>query len=300
MDCAPIVFFAYDRPDHARRTLTALADNEWADQSAVTIFCDGPRDESRREAVEKTRQTVQSVAGFASKTIVTRETNYGLAKSLIRGISDTLEQSDRVIVVEDDVMTSRYFLRFMNEALATFESNTGVGSVHGFKYPTGVTPTENFFLKYFDSWGWATWRDRWRMFETDGARLLREIDSRGLGRSFDFNGNYPFRQMLQDQVLGRNDSWAIRWQASLYLGGLLSYYPRYSLVNSIGLDGSGTHGAGEFYATEIHQQPIPVAEAAVVENMDMRAATEAYFRRSLPSLAGRLMNRVRRLVGGTR
>jgi hypothetical protein len=115
--------------------------------------------------------------------------------------------------------------------------------VHAYSYPTRDPLPETFFLQGADCWGWGTWARAWARFEPDGAKLLDALRRRRLTRHFDFGGRYPYTQMLEDQIAGRNNSWAIRWHAACYLDGLLTLYPGRSLVENIGNDSSGTHCA---------------------------------------------------------
>jgi hypothetical protein len=96
-------------------------------------------------------------------------------------------------------------------------------------------------LRGADCWGWATWRRGWAHFNPDGNYLLRELKQQGLLKKFDFDGAYAFSKMLQDQIDGLNDSWAVRWHASTFLANKLTLYPGRSLVHNIGNDSSGSH-----------------------------------------------------------
>jgi hypothetical protein len=201
-------------------------------------------------------------------TVIEHETNQGLAASLIAGISSILDTRDRIIVIEDDIVVSRDFLAFMNSALTEYADEPRVVSIHGFTMNVDESLPATFFIRGADCWGWATWGRAWRLFDPDGAALLRRLDESGLVDDFDFNGAFPYRDMLVDQIKGRVDSWAIRWYASTYLAGALTLYPGHSLVRNIGQEGSGTHSVsrpshevslGEFNAPLVR---IPIAESA--------------------------------------
>ena len=173
---APIAVFAFNRADNLARTLQALAENELADQSSLTIFCDGPRTEEERQKTDAVRRIARAASGFAEVTVIEREENRGLKNSLIAGISAILEAHDRIIVVEDDILTSPYFLKYMNDALDCYADVPNVGSVSGYCVKHRCpAPPETFFLRGGECWGWATWRDRWRLYSPDGAALLREL-----------------------------------------------------------------------------------------------------------------------------
>jgi FkbM family methyltransferase len=276
---APIALFAYRRPDHLARTLAALAANPEASASSLSIFCDAARDEAAAAAVERVRELAAASTGFAAVEVVLRPTNFGLARNITEGVSSLLASHDRVIVLEDDIVVSPHFLRFMNEALDLYADDSQVGSVTGYCYPVDAGLPETFFLKGADCWGWGTWRDRWRSFDRDGARLLREIDRRDLAHRFDFDGTMAYRAMLLDQIAGRNDSWAVRWHASCFLRGQHILYPGKSLVLNIGNDGTGTHSleTTSLFDGELAAAPIRLERQEAVECEMAREAFKRFF-----------------------
>lgn len=216
---APVVLFTYARPEHTRQTVEALRRNQFAPTSDLIIYSDGPRTSDDRSTVDEVRAYLRTITGFRSVTIRHRDTNFGLAKSIIEGVTEVLERTDRIIVLEDDMVTSPHFLGYMQEALERYAGDERVISVHGYAYPTGKPLPEAFFLPGADCWGWATWRRGWGLFNPDGRMLLDELVRRKMVRGFDFDGAYPYSSMLQEQIRGNNDSWAIRWYASAYLAG---------------------------------------------------------------------------------
>src|SRR5690554_7534108 len=158
----------------------------------------------------------------------------------------------------------------MNEALDKYEADDRIGHIHGFCYPINNLP-DAFLIKWVGSWGWATWKRSWQLFNPDGKVLLNEIRRRNLTRKFDFNGKYPYTRMLRRQVRGENDSWAIRWNASLFLNNILSVNAGKSLVKNIGLDGSGTHSSDEdIYATSLYREKLTIEISKIEENTDVR------------------------------
>lgn len=261
---APVIVFAYLRADHLRRSIESLQANPEAKDTDLTVFCDAPKRPEQQPLAQAVREYIESLSGFRSVTRVYRPNNMGLARSIIDGVSQFLAAHDRVIVLEDDLVVSPHFLRYMNDALERYRDDPRVASVHGYSYPTPETLPETFFLEGADCWGWATWSRAWAHLEPDGARLLRELRERKLTHRFDFDNRFPYVQMLEDQVAGRNSSWAIRWHAATYLKGLLTLYPGRSLVHNIGNDSSGTHcGRSDAMGTTSTQAPVPVQAIAV-------------------------------------
>jgi glycosyltransferase involved in cell wall biosynthesis len=214
--------------------------------------------------------------------VTLREENFGLARNLTSGISEVLGQHDSIIVVEDDIVVSPFFLRFMNEALGHYGGEPRVGSISGYCYPLAGEVPETFFLRGADCWGWATWRDRWRVYNPNGRELLSELRRRKLTRQFDFDGTTILTKILKDQISGKVNSWAIRWHATCFLRDLLILYPGRSLVQNIGHDGTGTHSkaSGTVYDVELSPSPIAVGGIAIEENAAARAAVRDFFRRA--------------------
>lgn len=267
---APVLVFAFARPDHLRRTMESLQANAEAGLTHVTVFCDGPRNPSDVPQVEAVRRYVDALEGFASVSVVRQPHNLGLAQSVILGVTQMLEQHEDVIVVEDDLLLSPYFLKYMNDALNHYRHDERVASIHGYSYPTDRPLPATFFLRGADCWGWATWRRAWAGFNPDGRALLSELERQRRVRHFDFDGAYPYTRMLRDQISGKNSSWAVRWHASCYLAGKLTLYPGRSLVENIGNDASGTHSiATSVYSGEIASRPVQVG------NIDVAASENA-------------------------
>ncbi len=290
---APIALFTYNRPYHTRKTVEALVRNILAEKSEVVIFSDGPRSAKDEEDVFSVRGYLKTIHGFRKVSIVERDGNRGLAPSIIAGVGEIVKEYGRIIVLEDDLVSSPFFLKFINEALEHYQDDERVVSAHGYVYPVSTTLPETFFLRGADCWGWATWKRGWDLFEPDGAKLLAELRKRGLGRDFDFNGTYPYTKMLEEQTKGKNDSWAIRWYASAFLQGKLTLYPGRSLIKNIGADASGTHlGTTNIYDTEVSRNQLTVAEIPVEENLLARREIERYLRKIHPGFAARLNSKV--------
>ena len=279
MTFAPIILFVYNRHAHTRQTVEALQKNVLSNDSNLIIYSDAAKTELQEESVREVRDYIGQIDGFKSVTIIERETNFGLARSIIAGVTATVSKYGRIIVLEDDLVTSPYFLTYMNEALEKFSDDDRVVSIHGYVYPVDQALPEAFFLPGADCWGWATWQRGWACFNSDGQSLLDQLKRRNLIRAFDFNGAYSFSKMLDAQINGTNDSWAVRWYASAFLAGKLTLYPGRSLVHNIGFDGSGEHcGATEVWATKLSSHPIDLNEIPVKATPAAWRAFEKHFR----------------------
>lgn len=294
---APIVILTYNRPRHVERLLQSLVRNAEAGDTDVYVFSDGARSSEDEAAVMEVRKVVRRASGFRQITVVERAENWGLARNVISGVTQVVNQYGRVIVLEDDLVASPYLLRFMNEALNVYADEPRVGHIHACEYTSNATLPPTFLIRFTGSWGWATWQSAWTHFCADGSELLRRLHEQGLEHDFDLGGSYPFTRMLRRQVEGKNNSWAIRWNASLFLDGLLSLNAGRSLVINGGLDGSGTNSlADDPYASELWMEPLPVERIEPIEeNAVARQALARHYRRT-NSLWARGLRRLRRMI----
>jgi hypothetical protein len=278
-DYATILLFAYCRLGHVRRTVGALRSNQLAPDSDLIVYSDGWKGESDRPDVEAVREFLRTIDGFKSVSVVQRERNYGLGNNIIAGVTEAINRSGKVIVLEDDLVTAPFFLKFMNEGLRTYEKNEKVISVHGYSYPSRTALPETYFLKGADCLGWATWKRGWDLFEVDGRKLLRQIEERDLSRAFDFDDSYPYTRMLRDQIEGKNTSWAVRWYASAFLKDKLTLYPAETLVSHIGYDVGTNFGANLRKPEKLARAEIRVVQVEPREDPRAREITAAYLRK---------------------
>jgi hypothetical protein len=256
---APIALFVYKRPHHVRETVAHLQKNGLARDSDLYVFCDGPRTTKDVDAVNNVRQCIHNTEGFRSVTVVERDTNFGLAKSIITGVTQLCQQHGRAIVLEDDLVVSPYFLDYMNRALWLYEDDNRVMNITGYMLPVKNPEKlpESFFCYASSSWGWATWERAWGLFEEDTESLFHRVSKSGRRREFDIEGTMPFMEMLRAQADGKIISWAIRWYATTFLHHGLCLHPSRSLVRNIGHDGSGSHcGPNTDFDVMLSQAPI--------------------------------------------
>ena len=296
---APILLFVYNRPEHLKQLIASLQANAEAAQSMLFIYTDAARNKADEEQVNKVREVIRHINGFASIEVIERATNWGLARNIIGGVTEQIRRYGRVIVLEDDLVVAPYFLRFMNDALEAYKDEPQVGHIQACDFTQDASLPDTFLIKFTGSWGWATWERAWQHFNPDGQALLNELENRRLTRRFDFNGNYRFTRMLRRQVQGKNNSWAIRWNASLFLKDILSLNVGRSLVQNNGFDGSGTHcGGGNLYGSQLWMQPLPVQKITpICENEAARAAFARYYHRTNGFWA-KVIRRIKRTLKG--
>jgi hypothetical protein len=292
---APIALFVYNRLVHTQRTIDALQKNALAPNSELIIYSDGARDVRELDVVLQVRKYLRDVDGFKSVRVVEREANVGLANAIVSGVTEVCRAHGRVIVLEDDLITSPSFLGFMNAALNLYETDELVGSIHGYWYSMKASLPQSFFLRGASCWGWATWSRAWRYFEPDGRALLTELERRNLTGAFDLEGAMSYTLMLRNQIAGKVDSWAIRWHASMFLAGKLQLSPFGSLVRNIGFDGTGTHGVlSDVYDVTLSAFDGVLERVELEESAEARTALIRYYRRNKRSFLARIYGLIRR------
>lgn len=290
---APIALFVYNRPEHTRRTISYLQKNLLADESRLYIFSDAPKSESEHENVEEVRQFIRKVDGFKSVHIIERKENLGLANSIIAGVTQLVNEYEKVIVFEDDLLTSQHTLRYFNTALQRYANEDKIMHVGGYMYPLDTKKLpETFFYRAATSWGWATWARAWKHFEPDIDLLMQQFDAEKIKR-FSIDGTMNFWKQMQEFREGKNNSWAIRWYASVFLKGGLTLNPAKSLIHNIGHDGSGVHSNKEdIYKVQIARKPVNEFPKEIKEDKDAYMA----IRKFLKNRKGSLWQRVVRLL----
>lgn len=275
---APILLVGFNRPDHLSRAISSLAANAEASKSELFIAIDGPRFEADDSLVLATRDVAKSVSGFLEVHLLFSEKNLGLAESVIKNISYVLEKHAAIVVVEDDLQVSKHFLRYVNCGLDKYRSDVRVASIHGYQYPIGNVGNACGFLRGADCWGWGTWKDRWESTNFDGEYLLAEFKSQKLRWKFDYFGLVNNSRMLEQQIAGEIDSWAIRWHASMFLQNRLTLFPPRSLVLNTGLDGSGTHeGESKIFDTQLATDSDWVFPVQVERSQRLHTALQLYY-----------------------
>lgn len=221
---APIAIFAYSRPKHFKNVLDSLFNNEEAKDSELYIFCDGAKQNCTEETLAKikeVREIAKTENRFKKVTVIVQDANKGLANSIITGVTQVVNQHGTVIVLEDDLIVSPYFLSFMNDGLTRYQKNQDVAEIGACNFFACGEKFPNYFVSPMaETWGWATWKDRWEKFSSDSVSLYKELESNNLMHKFNAYGAYDMQGMLKDQIFGKVDSWAIRWQAVMVLNDM--------------------------------------------------------------------------------
>ncbi|MDQ7948071.1 MAG: glycosyltransferase [Pedobacter sp.] len=290
---APIALFVYNRPQHTARTIKFLQQNELAAESRLFIFSDGAKSAQDEENVAKVRELIRTTDGFKSVEIIEAKDNLGLANSIIAGVTKLTADYQQVIVFEDDLISSPYTLTYFNEALNIYRNNDQVMHIGAYMYPLNENGlSESFFYRAATSWGWATWQRAWKHFEPNIDTLIGQFDLKKK-KDFSIDHTMNFWKQMKDFKRGKNNSWAIRWYASIFLKGGLTLNPSHSLINNIGHDGTGIHsGMSDIYNVILNPKPITKFPTTVKEDDKAYQAIKHF----LANRKGNLMARLKRFV----
>jgi len=290
---APIALFVYNRPKHTERTLKFLKQNDLSAESRLFVFSDGAKTEADEEKVKEVRDLLKNIDGFKSVEIIERKQNMGLAESVIAGVTRLVKDYGQVIVLEDDLITSPHTLTYFNDGLTRYRHEEKVMHIGAYMYhlKDHLLP-QSFFYRAATSWGWATWDRAWQHFEPNINLLMGQFDAKKRAE-FSIDHTMNFWKQMQDFKNGKNNSWAIRWYASIFLKGGLTLNPSQSLVNNIGHDGTGVHsGINDIYNVVINPKPVNQFPADIKENREAYHAIKQF----LSTRKGTLWQRLKRYI----
>lgn len=238
----PVAVFTYNRPEHTRRVLESLSRCKRLDECSLFIFCDGPKSSEQKESVDASLKVVRSFAEKIPVEVIIREKNFGLARSIVSGVTELCQRFGRVIVIEDDFIMSPSFIDYMLQSLDRYQDDECIYQISGYMFPVELPekPDANI-LPFTTTWGWATWEWAWKLFDWDAAGYQELFSDESQRARFDLDNSYPYHEMLEHRFAGKNDSWGILWWYAVFKVHGLVLHPKKSLVFVGGFDGSGTH-----------------------------------------------------------
>ncbi len=249
----PIALFVYNRPELTRATIGSLQNNILASQSELYVFSDGWKGEEDKGKVLAVREIVNEIEGFKSVFVIENSRNSGLAKSIIEGVTSIIKKHGSIIVLEDDLATSKNFLCFMNDALGYYEDDTNVLSISGYAPDIKKSkPNDVNFSVRASSWGWATWADRWEQVDWGVEKAKERLLQKGMKKKFSLGGS-DLPKMMMDYLEGRISSWAIRFVFHQFITGKVSVVPSVSKVENLGFgeDSTNTKKGRKRYKTTL-------------------------------------------------
>jgi len=289
MKYSPIILFTYKRIDHTQKTINSLLKNKECSLSDLFIYSDAPQKKEDAVEVDKVRNFISKIRGFKSIHIIEQENNKGLADSITEGVSSVINNYGSCIVLEDDIVTSPFFLKYMNDAINKYKDNEKVMHINGWLPPieTNGAP-DTFFSDRITPWGWATWKRAWDKFESDPKKLFNELERKNYIDKFNLDNSFNFTSSLKANIKGLIKTWAIKWQASVTLNDGLSLFPKESLSVNIGLDDSGENSKKDKISTKpqiLSSEDIKINEISNLEiNKELREEIKKYYKSIKPGM----------------
>ena len=291
---APIALFAYKRLNHLKQTIGALMANDLASESELYIFSDGPKDEDDKNDIKEIRNYINSLDG-GFKKIHQRysKENKGLAASIVEGVTDIVNDKGFVIVIEDDVVTSRSFLSYMNDSLEKYHNEKRIMHISGYSFPMKEKLPSIFLSQMPFVWGWATWKRAWNHYNNDAKDLVKLVDQKGR-KKFNYDGIFKFTSPLEQNANGLMKTWAVKWQASIFINNGLCLTPFPSFTNNIGHDGTGEHyNRSRKYYNKILSLSLPNTLLDIYESAEGRKAIKKFLKQIKPSLLFLIINKIK-------
>ena len=277
---APIVLFVYNRLKHTKKTIQSLQKNYLAKQSDIYIYSDGGKDEESWAEVYKIRKYLKTISGFRKITFIKRNENIGLSKNIIDGVTTIINEYGKIIVLEDDIVTSPYFLNFMNDSLDFYEQESKVWHISGWNYPISSENLKDTFLwRTMNCWGWATWKDRWGHYEKNPKELISIFNHNDISR-FNLDDSTNFWEQVKSNHDKKMNTWAIFWYAIIFKNNGLCLNPTQSFTENIGFDGTGTNtGYRNNYSNNLSRQKYNIEfEHELKENKTATDRIKLFFR----------------------
>lgn len=250
--------------------------------------------------VLEVRAYIKSIQWLEDVKVIERISNVGLAENIIDGVTQVVNEYGRVIVLEDDLVTSPYFLNFMNDSLEFYKYEKKVWHISGWNYP--IDPEglpETFFWRVMNCWGWATWSDRWQHFERNPEKLISEFSKEEI-MLFNLNGSHDFWRQVRGNVEGRLKTWAVFWYATIFKNHGLCLNPTQTMVNNIGHDGSGSNcSKSKVHLNNINDtHVVKEFNKKLSENILAHQRIKEYLHSIKPSIFRRVIGKAKRTLLG--
>lgn len=262
---APVALFVYNRLGNTEKTINSLKANFLSSETDVFVFSDEGKNKKSYKEVNEVRNYLRTVSGFKSFSIIEREENYYLERNIIEGISYVLSKYDSVIVLEDDIVTSPYFLTYMNDAFEKYRDCKKVMHIAGFSNLSIENMSDTYFTPHMSGWGWGTWRDRWQYFVHYQSR---EEALKGMSESdidkIQYGGAFPCLRSLDRNPI----PWDICWELAIYKKGGLCLTPSHTLIKNIGIY-NGTHFRNMSFFGHYEYDRDPLHRRIVLESNEI-------------------------------
>jgi hypothetical protein len=279
---APICLFTYKRLPETIQTVEALKNNYLAPESNLIIYSDGPKHKTDKEGVNAVREFLHSVSGFKSVKVIESSVNNGLARSIVSGVTEIINRYGKIIVLEDDIVTSQGFLKYMNDALEYYKDTEDVMQVSAFMFSidSGGLP-DTFFYQANSCWGWGTWKRAWKYYSDDAGQLLNGLKQKGMDwEEYNSYQGREFQKQLIANIKGSMKTWAVKWHTVMKLRNGKVLHPKISYVQNIGFNGTGENcGVGGIEGMINNNLALDVTDAEKHSGHEAIERLKTYFKK---------------------
>lgn len=263
--CAPIAVFCYNRLDKLINLINSIKTNAEHSNSKIYFFIDLYEDDP--SVTHEIIDYVNKIEGFLEKEVIVRNKNYGLRDNILTGIDYVFESEEMIICLEDDLIVDKYLLSYMNLCLNHFKDQKTVWHINGWSYPRVTFFSSRIVIgRLVNSWGWATWKDRWLLHDERENNLITNLNNTEK-KKFNYHNLTNWEQQLKDNDINKIKTWAIFWYQTIFLKKGFSVYPSRSLISNSGMDGSGTNsGITKVFDTALKHKKVFRLPKKIVEN----------------------------------
>lgn len=296
---APVVLFVYARPEHTKKTILALLENDLAKKTDLIIYSDYAKTDRDKPNVDAVRCIINEIVGFNSVKVIHRKSNFGLAANIIDGVSKICSEYGKAIILEDDIVVDKSFLSFMNDALLKYKDNKNVWHIAGWNYPINSNDISEdaYFWNVMNCWGWATWEDCWDKFEKNPEKLKKTWSTDKIHK-FNLDGIENFWAQVEGNLEGKMNTWAVFWYATIFENEGLCLNPTVSLVKNIGIDGSGENcsfNGKDYISSEKPKEKILLPDNVLLNKKAVDKNKEFYIQIK-PTFVDRVINKIKRIL----
>ena len=240
----PIILFVYNRPKHLQQTLNSLKKEKKL--SKIYFFIDGPKNDAEKNGINKINKCIDIVnkVDWVKKETIIQKVNIGLKNTLLISTSHVFEKHNHnfVIFLEDDNIIQPGFYDYMSLASEKYKAKKKIFSITGYnfilnkdEYKTIIG--DHFFLSYGNTWSLGIWKRSWKLWKKEILNL-DDAPKKKIFKSILKSKNYILYDVLLEGYIKKNNAGSTYYY-TLWKHNKLTIFPKFPLMNNIGMDGSG-------------------------------------------------------------
>lgn len=245
----PILFLIFNRADKTKQVFERIRAQR---PERLYVAADGPRPghPTDAQACATTRAIVDDVDWPCDVKTLFRGENLGCRSAVSGALDWFFEHEPEGIIIEDDILLDPSFFAFAAEMLERYRTNPKVMTISASNLvsaqgaPTQYAGDDSYtFSMYAQIWGWATWRETWKLYDHTLA-TLEDPQSISKLKATELAGLDMMRHWMRRfrrVKSGETDTWDYSLIYLQWLHGGLSVIPRVNMMHNIGFDETATH-----------------------------------------------------------